>query len=179
MVAMSSPKISQKLSLLENVKPFLEDITLVAGDTFLWSPKDKVVQYQADRLKSKFGQWSLLHEIAHGRLNHHSYASDFELLQLEVDAWNEAKKLSRHLTIDIDPHYVEDCLDTYRDWLHQRSTCPTCGSVGLQHDAREYRCHNCLTTWHVSESRFCRPYRMKQASRHRKKSSERDQTTFQ
>lgn len=176
---MSSPKTSQQLKILEDVRPFLDKITLVAGDTFLWSPRDKAVHYVAERLQEKIGQWSLLHEIAHGLLHHHTYTSDFELLQLEIAAWDKAKELSQELRIDIDDNYIEDCLDTYRDWLHQRSTCPTCGSTGLQHDAREYRCHNCMSTWHVSASRFCRPYRMKQVSTHNKKSPDRSQTTFQ
>jgi hypothetical protein len=176
---MSSPKTLPSLKILEDVKPLLDNVTLLSGDTFLWSPKDRTVVYDPVKLSTDIGQWSLLHEIAHATLQHQTYESDFELLQLEVAAWKEAKQLAATFHRDIDDKYVEDCLDTYREWLHQRSTCPTCGSVGLQHDPREYRCHNCLSTWHVSQSRFCRPYRMKQISKTIKKSSDHtDQTTF-
>lgn len=176
---MSSPKTSTQPKILKDVRSLLDGITLVAGETFLWSPKDKTVYYAPAQLQEKTGQWSLLHEIAHGLLDHRTYTTDFELLQLELAAWNKAKEFSKEFGLKIDDNYIEDCLDTYRDWLHQRSTCPTCGGVGLQHDSREYRCHNCLGRWHVSASRFCRPYRMKQASGQHKKSPDRDQTTFQ
>jgi hypothetical protein len=173
---MSSPKILPTHKILEDVRPLLKSVTLLSGDTFLWSPKDKTVVYDFTKLVEDTGQWSLLHEIAHATLGHQTYESDFELLQLEVAAWEEAKQSGAKLHIDIDDNYIEDCLDTYRDWLHQRSTCPTCGSVGLQHDPREYRCHNCLSTWHVSTSRFCRPYRMKKTLK--KSPDHTDQTTF-
>ncbi len=180
MVAMSSPKILPTPKILEDVKPLLVDnITLLSGETFLWSPKDRMIVYDPEKLTEDPGQWSLLHEIAHATLGHQSYESDFELLQLEVAAWEEAKRSAAKLRININDNYIEDCLDSYRDWLHQRSTCPTCGSGGLQHDSREYRCHNCLSTWHVSTSRFCRPYRMKQVKKVTKKSPDHtDQTTF-
>lgn len=176
---MSSPKTLPTSKLLKDVQPLLNNVTLLAGETFLWSPKDKTVVYSPLKLAEQTGQWSLLHEIAHATLGHHTYDSDFELLQLEVAAWKEAKQLASSLQIEVDDNYIEDCLDTYRDWLHQRSTCPTCGSVGLQHGPREYRCHNCLSVWHVSSSRFCRPYRMKQIKKSTRSSSDHPgQTTF-
>lgn len=176
---MSSQKTFPTPKILEDVKPLLDNVTMLPGDNFLWSPKDRTVVYALAKLENKPGKWSLLHEIAHAVLDHQSYESDFELLQLEVAAWEQAKQLAARLKLSIDDNYVEDCLDTYRDWLHQRSTCPTCGSVGLQHNPREYRCHNCNTAWHVTASRFCRPYRMKQTSGHSKKSPDQSQTTFQ
>lgn len=176
---MSSPKTLAALKILEDIRPFLGNATLLQGNTFLWSPKDKTIVYTKAKLVEQTGQWSLLHELAHATLGHQTYKNDLELLQLEVAAWKEAKKLAEQLHIDIDGNYVEDCLDTYRDWLHQRSTCPTCGNVGLQHESKEYRCHNCMSRWRVSQSRFCRPYRMKQIDQTPKKSSgQTDQTTF-
>lgn len=176
---MSSPKTLPTPKILKDIEPLLNNVTLLAGDTFLWSPKDRTVVYAETKLTDKTGKWSLLHEIAHASLEHQIYESDFELLQLEVAAWKEAKRLAVSIKLDIDDNYIEDCLDTYRDWLHQRSTCPTCGSIGLQHDPSEYRCHNCLGIWRVSASRFCRPYRMKQTDNVTKKSPDpTDQTTF-
>lgn len=175
---------SQKTSLpsdkfLQQVTSLVPQARLRESEVFMWSPKDKTIHYAAQHLGSPSGQWSLLHEAAHAALGHRNYESDFELLQLEVAAWTQAKQLGATLHIEIDTNHIEDCLDTYRDWLHQRSTCPTCGNGGIQHSSREYRCHNCLTTWHVSPSRFCRPYRMKQISGATKKSPNRNQTTFQ
>ncbi len=104
-------------------------------------------------------EWSILHELAHAKLNHNNYYSDFELVKLELDAWQEAKEIAKNYGIKIDSEHIEDCLDTYRDWLHQRATCPTCQTVSTQRDPNTYQCFNCRTSWHVSNSRFCRPYR--------------------
>jgi hypothetical protein len=73
--------------------------------------------------------------------------------------WEKAKQLAESLNYTIDPDHIQDCLDTYRDWLYQRSTCPTCTNCSLQTNSRTYACFNCGTNWNVSSSRMCRPYR--------------------
>lgn len=176
---MSSQKTSHMVSFLKTVEQFNRNATLEPAKSFYWSPSNHTVYYAPDELTTPDGQWKLLHELAHARLNHQTYKTDFELLQLEVAAWQEAAAMAQRLDQQIDRNYIEDCLDTYRDWLHQRSTCPTCGSVGLQHTPKEYRCHNCLSIWHVSESRFCRPYRRKISGIQKKQpDSTKNQTTF-
>ncbi|PID32184.1 hypothetical protein CR970_01885 [Candidatus Saccharibacteria bacterium] len=135
------------------------DLLFQADTSFYWSAKNQTVHYDPQRLTTDAGRWALLHETAHGQLQHANYDSDFDLLQLEIDAWEAAQQLAAKLDIRIDQNHIEDCLDTYRDWLHHRSTCPTCGTVSLQQSATTYHCHNCQATWRVSASRFCRPYR--------------------
>lgn len=104
--------------------------------------------------------WSLLHETGHALLDHTSYKADFELLRLEVEAWERAKLLAADLDVAIDEDHIQDCLDTYRDWLFKRSICPQCNTKCLQQgDFVHYRCFNCHTVWRVSSSRFCRAYR--------------------
>lgn len=137
------------------------DITLVRGDSFYWSPKRRTVTYSPGSTQPDIAKWSLLHEVSHGILGHENYRSDFELMQLEVAAWQHAKTLAKKYNIKIDPEHIQDCLDTYRDWLHGRATCPTCGTVSAQRDPGTYECFNCRSVWHVSNSRFCRPYRRK------------------
>jgi hypothetical protein len=144
--------------LLETLKTDLPSLQFVAGEAFYWSPKDNTINYKLD-LENETSVWALLHEVAHCLLQHTTYNSDFELMQLEVAAWHKAEKLAKHYGVTIDPEHIQDCLDTYRDWLHRRSTCPTCGVVSLQKDSQTYQCFNCQTQWHVSNSRFCRPYR--------------------
>ncbi len=147
--------------LLEQLQADYPDITFVQGDTFYWSPKRHTVNYMPGSTQPDIAQWSLLHEVSHGILGHERYNSDFELVQLEVEAWQYAKQLAKKYGIRIDPEHVQDCLDTYRDWLHGRASCPTCGTVSAQKDSETYECFNCHTTWEVSNSRFCRPYRRK------------------
>jgi hypothetical protein len=133
-------------------------VIFVAGDKFYWSPKENTVFYDA-RKKNKPAQWALLHELCHAVLGHTSYKTDFELLQLEVAAWHKAKEFAPTYDMNISEDHIQDCLDTYRDWLHARSKCPVCGEHGLQDTSSTYECINCRATWHVSGQRFCRPYR--------------------
>ncbi len=162
-------------NLINRLQELLPEISFVAGDSFYWSPKTKLVTFISE--DSETNDWALLHEAAHAQLDHQSYDSDFELLQLEVAAWDKARILGNQFDVTIDENHIQDCLDTYRDWLHQRSTCPSCSSVSFQASPREYRCHNCHTTWQVSNSRFCRPYRLRTFDKN-KKSPEKTQTTF-
>jgi hypothetical protein len=146
--------------IIDFTKKLLPKIKLEPAESFFWSPKQKKITYNQSIIGTQVGIWSMLHEVAHASLNHINYNSDLGLLRLEVEAWNEAKKLGNQLEIQIDDSHIQDCLDTYRDWLHRRSTCPSCGVICLQSSSVEYSCHNCHTSWRVSTSRFCRPYRL-------------------
>jgi hypothetical protein len=135
------------------------NLNFVAGSTFCWAPADQQVTYKptADQ---RTGRWSLLHETAHALLEHTAYTNDFELLLLEVAAWERARELANRHDIVIDEDHIQDCIDTYRDWLYKRSICPSCTTKCLQQaDSPMYRCFNCHTTWRVTPSRFCRSYR--------------------
>jgi hypothetical protein len=155
--------------IIDFTKNLLPGIKLEAAESFFWSPKLKKITYNQSIINTEVGIWSMLHEAAHASLNHISYNSDLGLLKLEVEAWNEAKKLADKLEIKIDDSHIQDCLDTYRDWLHRRSTCPNCGVICLQSSPTDYSCHNCHTSWHVSTSRFCRPYRLQTNSQTKEK----------
>ena len=78
-----------------------------------------------------------------------------------VDAWHKAQELGDKYGYKIDLDHIQDCLDTYRDWLYKRSLCPFCSTSSLQSDERTYKCFNCGSQWHVSKSKLCRPYRRK------------------
>jgi hypothetical protein len=135
-----------------------------AADTFCWSPETREVFYDTDRTADT-GVWSLLHETGHALLDHASYKADFELIRLEVDAWEKAKELATDLAIVIDEEHIQDCIDTYRDWLYRRSICPSCNTKCLQEsELAEYYCFNCHETWGVTPSRFCRAYRAKKVA---------------
>jgi len=129
------------------------------GKQFCWSPETGEIFYKA-HARGKQATWSLLHETGHALLEHHGYKADFELLRLEAAAWERAHGLAEGLGLAIDEDHVQDCLDTYRDWLYKRSICPACTTKCLQQgDFVHYRCFNCHTTWRVTASRFCRAYR--------------------
>lgn len=150
--------------LLQTIQADFPNLNFVAGKRFYWSPKQEAIHYSQDQKDESVAQWSLLHELSHALLEHKTFASDFELLLIEVAAWHKAEELAANYHINIDPEHIQDCLDTYRDWLYQRSTCPSCTSCSLQTDHRTYQCHNCKTVWHVSASRLCRPYRRRKST---------------
>ena len=133
-------------------------IELVQGDHFHWSPAKNRIMY-TDVSHNDVPEVTLLHELAHALLHHSTFTTDYELLLMEVEAWEKALTLGKKYKVAITDEYVQNCLDTYRDWLYMRSTCPSCGSNSLQESSKTYRCFNCQTTWSVSSSRLCRPYR--------------------
>jgi hypothetical protein len=157
---MNTPNNIMKNSIVHNCKKRLKSINFADTGSFYWSPQTKTIHYDYAALDTPAGQWALLHETAHAQLGHLSYANDVGLLKLEVAAWQAAEDLASQLDLSIDPDHVQDCLNTYRDWLYARSTCPTCELNSLQVGETEYICLNCTTQWFVTQSRFCRPYRM-------------------
>ena len=170
------PSNTMKNSLVHNCQKRLDGITFNNSGNFYWSPQTKTIHYDKDSLDSQAGQWALLHETAHAQLGHHSYANDVGLLKLEVAAWQAAEELAGQFGLSIEPEHIQDCLNTYRDWLYARSTCPTCGLNSLQVGETEYVCLNCSCQWFVTQSRFCRPYRMQ--GRNKKTPPESTQTVF-
>jgi len=129
------------------------------GNRFLWSPETNEVFYKLDGAEER-DRWALLHETGHALLGHQSYSSDIKLLKMEIEAWEKARELAQQVAITIDEDHIQDCLDTYRDWLNARALCPSCTTRSLQQaGTKTYRCHNCHTSWNVTPSRFTRPYR--------------------
>ena len=134
------------------------DITFTPADTFKWSYMSREVFFISNTHQEQ-AFWSLLHEVGHALLEHRRYESDMQLLQMEVAAWQRGKELGKSYNIGISDDYSEDCLDTYRDWIYKRSTCPVCSLQGIQKASNRYVCLNCNETWVVTLERLCRPYR--------------------
>ncbi len=145
--------------LINKLRFAFPHLKFVGGTQFYWSPESGEIFYNS-RANSAHAQWSLLHETGHALLGHTSYKADYELVRLEVAAWDRAKQLAAQFSLSIDEEHIQDCLDTYRDWLYKRSICPNCGTQSLQQgDYVHYRCFNCHKVWRVTASRFCRAYR--------------------
>lgn len=126
---------------------------------FYWSPSDKTVYYSTEALLPEH-LWTLLHETAHGLLGHYDFSSDFQLILLEREAWEKTLELCESYAVSTPKHdYVEDCIDTYRNWQYRRSQCPTCDTSGVQTRNDTYTCVLCAAKWSVTKQRFCRAYR--------------------
>ena len=147
------------MDITESLQAKFPHFSYRPGKSFSWSPETKEIFYD-DNKPDVSRAWSLLHETGHALLEHNYYDADLELIKLEIAAWEKAKEIAADMGITIDEDHIQDCLDTYRDWLYERSVCPRCNNKSLQQENIEhYQCFNCHMLWKVTPSRFCRTYR--------------------
>ena len=111
-----------------------------------------------------------LHELGHALSHHKDYTTHIKRLKIESEAWEVAKTVLENyqeqaknlqnssnpseksagkelesILPEWDQGYVEDCLDTYRDWLHTKSKCKRCGQTRYQTKDGKYHCPFCET----------------------------------
>lgn len=156
MVATTTQSITSLINKLATDYPAFQ---FKSGTDFQWEPATKTVFYDPKSSDAA----SLLHELAHAILEHGTFKKDIELIEIERDAWMHAKEhLASQYDIVITEDAVEEALDTYRDWLHARSTCPDCHATGVQIKQEHYSCIVCSTIWRVNDGRMCalRRYRI-------------------
>ena len=97
-----------------------------------------------------------VHEIETKLLNRvESIFSDRRLLHFSTGSKSECFFLNPNEITYVVEDFIEEHLDTYRDWLHARSSCPDCTATGYQTDASTYACPACSHTWRVNEARIC------------------------
>lgn len=137
-----------------------KNLTFLESSHFLWSPRRQAIYYKKDSLNTNVGTWTLFHELGHALLQHKSYSLDIELLDMENSAWNEAKKIAKDFNVSITEDHIQNCVDSYRNWIHLRSLCPNCNCTCIQNYNNFYTCFNCSKSWQVSSSRLCRHYRL-------------------
>jgi Zn finger protein HypA/HybF involved in hydrogenase expression len=139
-------------SLIHKLKTDFPEIIFFETDTFLWSPSTKTVSYSPD---APHASALVLHEISHALLHHDTYQRDVQLLGIEAAAWDMATQLAKQYRIKLSETVAQDHLDTYRDWMHARSTCPECTATGYQTAHTAYTCPACAHEWRVNEARVC------------------------
>lgn len=148
MAVITMQRTKELLSRLEADYP---DIKFVMGSDFKWS-KDKC-ELTIDLSISDATSY-LLHELGHALLGHETFIFDIDLLRQEREAWDYARStLAMRYNVSLDDALIEDSLDTYREWLHLRSVCPSCGLTGLQTKTSTYRCINCGCSWRPNDAR--------------------------
>lgn len=140
-------------SLLEQLRATYPQLTFAESDEFLWSPDRETIFYNPANGRVAA---LLMHELGHALGNHRDYLRDIQLLSMETEAWERARLLATQHSVSFSEDTVQDHLDTYRDWLHSRSTCPECEAAGHQIARERYRCLACTTEWQVNEARTCR-----------------------
>ena len=142
------PKLSARAATI----PHLVHLTFVQGKDFRWNHNNCSITYNPNNNQAVA---QLLHEFGHATLGHSQFKQDVELFAMERAAWHQAQNIASELGLVINSDYVEDLLDTYRDWLHARSCCPHCGATGVQFDHNGYQCLACSSKWRVNDARMC------------------------
>ncbi|HUC96573.1 MAG TPA: hypothetical protein VMR16_02815 [Candidatus Saccharimonadales bacterium] len=139
------------ISLIKNLKADFPQFIFKKSSSFLWSHSENTIYYTDKKEDFRF----LFHELSHALLNHTDYRRDIELVAIEREAWDRAKEIALNYGVGIDDEYIQSNLDTYRDWMHGRSTCPNCGANGMQTQKNNYKCLACNDEWHVNDAKTC------------------------
>lgn len=139
-------------SLIHKLKASYPDFSFVKAEHFSWSPETQTIFYDPSQANATH---LVLHELSHGILGHRQYRRDIELVAMETAAWEKAREYADEYNVRFKEPIIQDHLDTYRDWLHARSTCPQCSANGYQTKAFEYECPACTHKWRVNEARLC------------------------
>ena len=130
------------LEVVEFLKRLMADfpeLRFVIGSRFSFrSPRTVVIGPQ-----EPFSELLVLHEVGHAICKHKSFRMDVTRLKMENQAWEEARKLAVRYGIEVDEEVIQGELDTYRDWLHQKSRCPRCGLTRFQTPDGSYHCPRC------------------------------------
>lgn len=146
--------------LIKRLKVDHPDIKFVADEDFYWSPTKQTLFYKTSNEQNACHL--LLHELAHAKLQHTSYFYDNELIKLELAAWEYSRHnfYPKYLT-KFDQNLANDYLDYYRNWLYDRSRCPSCQSTGQQTEDLIYHCPICNQKWRVNPAKFTQLRRQK------------------
>lgn len=137
------------MSLPGRLREDFKQFTFKLDEICRWSPSENTIFYSDDDVDT-------LHELGHALCSHQKFGQDIELLHIERDAWEKALEIAPRYGIEIDEDTIENAMDGYRDWLHQRSLCPNCGQNGVQdRENGHYYCVNCFNKWNSNDARQC------------------------
>ncbi len=125
------------------VEPFGDDLVAVAdkkSPQIAKETSDKTVKRHLD-----IREWKLLlfHELGHATLGHRNFRTNVERLKMEVAAWEKAREFASLYGVEFDDELMETELDSYRDWVHQKSRCPKCGLTRYETPGGGYHCPRC------------------------------------
>ena len=136
----SVPVEEQKL--LQKIMTKYSDFAYHTGSKFTFRPPKTII------LGPFEPHYSLLfcHELGHALSGEDHFDTDVERLKIERLAWDKAQELCTEFHIPYDEEFVEEQLDSYRDWLHSKSKCPQCGLTRYQTKNGQYHCPHCDLT---------------------------------
>ncbi len=129
---------------LERLKADFPDFKFVSGRKFTFRPPRTIVVEPFGELGEE-NAWKLLllHELGHAVLGHRDFKMHIERLKMEMAAWEKARELAAKYGVEFSNELAEAELDTYRDWVHQKSRCPRCGLTRYQTPEGAFHCPRC------------------------------------
>ena len=131
------------LTLVERIRRDYPELRVKQGKRFSFRPPRTVnFELPTDAAGNDY-KLQLLHEVGHALSGHRDFGTDPERIKMEREAWEKARELCGIYNILYDEGFVEVALDTYRDWLHQRSKCKDCGLTRYQTPDGAYHCPRC------------------------------------
>ena len=142
-------------SIFSALKSNFPEFNFRVGDQYYWSPSTQAIYYSPLE-DGSINFPILLHELSHALLGHSEYKKDIDLIKMERDAWEKAFEIAPKYGISISPDLIEESMNSYRDWMYERSLCPTCGAVGIEVSGKSYKCIACSgPQWRPNEARTC------------------------
>ena len=127
-------------TVLVNVRGDYPAVRFVKGARFSFRPPRTVVFCDDS---GDAAPLLLLHELGHFLTGRYSFKTEVERLKIEVMAWEKARELAPLYGVFVDEELMESELDSYRDFLHQKSRCPDCGLTRFQTPDRVWHCPRC------------------------------------
>ncbi|MBR3368560.1 hypothetical protein IKG45_02075 [Candidatus Saccharibacteria bacterium] len=131
--------MENSIKFLVSIKKTYPEFNFKQGKRFSFHPK-KTITYS--ETENNF-ELLLLHELGHALNGDFSFKTDIERLKIEMNAWETAKKLANSLNVTYDEEFIENELDSYRNWLHKKSLCKSCGLTRYQTPDGVYHCPHC------------------------------------
>jgi len=131
--------LAMNKKLLDILKINYPNFTFKEGSRFAFRPP-KTIIFGPDE---PFWDLLLLHELGHALSGHQTYDLDINRVKMEMEAWEKAKELSLKYGVNFDEELSQEELDSYRNWLHQKSRCPKCGLTRFQTPDSLYHCPRC------------------------------------
>ena len=133
---------SMNETFLAKIKQDYPKLRFREGIKFAFRPPRTIILESKDK-DEPFWELLTLHEVSHAILGHKNFRMDIERLKMEVEAWEKARELADFYEVTVDEDLIQGELDTYRDWVHQKSRCPVCGLTRFQTPDSRYHCPAC------------------------------------
>lgn len=125
---------------LGRVKGAYPQFCFKAGRKFMFRPRRTIIY---EEIAGEEFKLLLLHELGHATLGHFSFKTAVERLAKERDAWEKTRELAEGFGVEFDEEMAQGNLDTYREFLHQKTLCPECGLSTLEIGTEKLFCPGC------------------------------------